>query len=234
MKLERILSAAVNSMIHGHHNPHCYHAHKPGQGYTNDGSLVNERADYLRQLERTASSEVENMGFAPDYAEPGYDTPRNGVLLADWNSLPSNLDSILERAGYAVEWSDEWSTCDSCNRIVRTSPNSYGWRRSYVLYNDCEIICADCVREDLDTYESHLLNNPRLADTLDVDWSARGFRKANADHYENGFHPGQNDNPEDIAKTLQPTVDYLFAIPSVGQFDVSFDCWIRDKEDDEL
>lgn len=205
MTLGRILSAAINSMIHGHHAP---------------------------QLVRDAQSEVDNMGFAEGYAEPGYDDPPKGVLFADWNRLPRGLDHILERAGYAVEWSDEWSTCESCNRAVRTSPNSYSWRRSFVIYHDCEIICESCAKENIDEYEEHLLNNANRADTFDVDWTERGFVRMNKDHYENGFYPGQNDNPREIVKHVPPHHDFLFTIPTRGQFDISFDCWIRPQEEE--
>lgn len=144
MTLDRILKAAVASMITGHHAPHCYTAHVVGKGYVNDGSLVYDRADYLRQLERDATSEVENMGYAPSYAELGYDQPAHGVLWANWNKLPRNLDRILERAGYAVEWSDEWTTCDDCNRAVRTQPDSHDWRPGYSLSDSGEILCHEC------------------------------------------------------------------------------------------
>lgn len=50
MTLERILKAAVNSMITGHHSPHCFRAHVIGKGYVNDGSAEYDRADYIRQL----------------------------------------------------------------------------------------------------------------------------------------------------------------------------------------
>src|SRR4029434_770624 len=142
MTLERILQAAVNSMIRGKRTPHCYHAHVHGKGYVNDGTIAADRADYLRQLERDAQSEIDNVRYASGYAEPGYDAPEKGVVLANWNTLPRDLDRILERAGYAIEWSDEWSECENCNRIVRTSPDSYGWRQSFVIYKDFEPVCA--------------------------------------------------------------------------------------------
>lgn len=127
LTLERILQAAKHSMIRGHHVAHCYTAHVPRQGYVNDGSREDWRADYLRQLERDVQSEIENMGYASAYAESGYDTPKRGILFANWNRFPRGFDSVLERAGYAVEWSDEWTTCEDCGKAYRTSPDSYGW-----------------------------------------------------------------------------------------------------------
>ena len=148
MRLDRILDAAVNSMIRGHHAAHCYRAWIKGQGYVNDGSRVDLRADYLIQLERDARAEIDNMGFAAEYAEPGYTQPKRGVLMANWNVLPRGLDTILERAGYAIEWSDEWSTCESCNRAVRTQPDSYFWEPAYKLVNDSELLCTECYADE--------------------------------------------------------------------------------------
>lgn len=144
MTIDRILTAAVNSMIRGHHVPHCYHAHVPGHGYVNDGSVKATRADYLRQLERDARSEVDNMGYAPAYAEPGYTQPARGVLLANWNRLPRGLDRILERAGYAVEWSDEWAICADCNRAIRTEPDCWVWQPAYQIVEG-DYVCSACV-----------------------------------------------------------------------------------------
>jgi hypothetical protein len=93
-------------------------------------------------------SEIENLGYAKEYAEPGYtDTPR-GILFADWNYFPRGVDSILERYGFEIEWSDEWDICSDCSRAVRTSANSYGWQPSFVLVNECEIVCVDCLKEN--------------------------------------------------------------------------------------
>lgn len=146
MTLEYVLRAAVNSMVRGHHVPHCYHAHEPGKGYVNDGENLHTRPEYLRQLERAATSEVENMGYAPGYAEPGYEQPRKGVLMADWNVLPRRFDEVLERLGYSVEWSDEWATCEDCNRAVRTQPDGWDWKPGYQV-DESEIVCKECWAE---------------------------------------------------------------------------------------
>lgn len=147
MKLETILKAAVSSMIRGHHTPHCYRSWVKGEGYTNDGTNPDTRTDYLAQLERTARNEIDNMGFALHYGEPGYEDPKHGVLFADWNCLPRGLDRILERAGYAIEWSDEWTTCSDCGHAVRIEPDSYCWKPSYVE-SDNKILCPECAPND--------------------------------------------------------------------------------------
>lgn len=198
---EKIILQAIKDMAKGRKVPHC------GE---QQGSL-------------------DEIDWAEAYAEPGYDTPKNGILLANWNRFPTDIDQKLERAGYAVEWFDEWCRCDDCSRIVRQSPDSYGWRQSYKFIHDCEIFCKDCLLKDLDAYEDMLLNRVETADTFDVDWEKRGFTRFNSDHYESGFHRGQDDKPKEIIKKIPKGYDFLFAIPLVGQFDISFDCWIRPK-----
>lgn len=230
MTLEWILTAAINSMIRGHHVPHCYRAHVLGKGYVNDGSDPRTRADYLVQLERDARYEVDNIGYASDYAEPGYTAGPRGIVLANWNRFPRGLDRVLERAGYTVEWSDEWSTCEDCGKLVRTSADSYGWHASYVLVDGCEIVCAQCMREDPETAIAGLLNNPDTALTIDLDLAALGFTRVDDAHFGHGWHPGQTDDPRTIAAQVPASHDYLFT--SVGQFDVRFDLWIRPHVED--
>ena len=142
MKLETILKASVNSMIHGHHEAHCYSAFKQGHGYTNRGKTIEDRPDYLRQLERDATSEVGNMGYATEYAEPGYDKPKKGILFANWNTLPRDLDTILEKLGYAIEWSDEWEVCE-CMKAFRLVADSFCWEPAYKEVRG-EIMCKEC------------------------------------------------------------------------------------------
>jgi hypothetical protein len=202
MKLERILNAALSDMVRGHEQPHC----------------------------GIAAKNIDGVEWASNYCEPGYGNPKRGVVLANWNEWPSRLDTILEHAGYSIEWEDEWATCCQCYGMVRTSPDSYGWKASYVIFDDCELVCKDCALSDNGRYQEHLLNNSRRADTFDVDWTQDGFVKLNAEPYESGFHPGQNDKPQDLVKLVPSDCDYIFAIPSVGQFDITFDCWIRKKE----
>ena len=61
----------------------------------------------------------------------------------------------------------------------------------------------------------------------EVNLSEFGFVKHNGE-YENGFYPGQNDNPRDIFNQVKtPENEVIFKVSDVGQFDVHFECWIR-------
>ena len=68
-----------------------------------------------------------NAEFASKYGEPGYQDPEKGILLANWNNVPSNMQKWLENAGYSLEWSDEWTVDYNNDKAYRTSPDSYSW-----------------------------------------------------------------------------------------------------------
>lgn len=180
---------------------------------------------------RNARMEIENLGFAKEYAEPGYDDPKRGILFANWNYFPSGIYSILERYGYEIEWPDEWTTCDNCSRAVRTQPTSYSWQPSQVwVESEYETLCVDCLAEDPEPYLRSLENDPRRALNIEgIDPADYGYELI-GDDYENGFHPGQNDDPKQITREARAngiTEPLLFQIDSVGQFDVSFRLWKR-------
>lgn len=185
---------------------------------------------------RHAESEIENLGWANAYAEPGYDNPRKAILFANWNYFPRDISDTLERAGYAIEWSDEWTTCGDCGNAVRTSPDSYGYQPSYVILNDCEIVCHTClldndstVRDYLESLENH---SKRALNLTSLDPGKYGYREVE-NGFENGLHPGQNDDPKQITAKLRAqgvTSPLLFKIDGTGQFDIEFSVWTRDLE----
>jgi hypothetical protein len=201
MTFNRIIEAAIKDMREGKETAFC-------------GSPSRENG--IQWVERYADSNCVNS--------------INGILLGDWNRYPKRLCAILERAGYDVEWEDEYARCSQCRNAIRISPNSYSWKALFITFDDGDFFCSDCIKEDLDRYEEHLLNHSNRADTLDIDWSKRGFTQFNKESYENGWHPGQNDDPNVIVKMLPVDHDFLFTVPFVGQFDIYFDCWIKLKE----
>ena len=129
---------------------HCFSAWIKGKGYVNKGETVESRPDYERQLGQRKRSEAENIGYASDYAEPGYDSPKHGILFADWNPFPSNLPDALENLGYSIEWSDEWATCEDCNKAFRTEPDSYDWKPAGTITEN-GAFCNACVSEEEET-----------------------------------------------------------------------------------
>ena len=211
MKLETIIRAALHDMQTGKAQPHCgnppYHM--------NDDEPLN------------------GIEWAEGYAEPGYDAPKHGVLFANWNRYPSRLTDILERAGYAIEWSDEWSTCEDCEKAVRTSPDSYSWSPACALIAECSIVCRNCLADNPTAYLEELNGNEHscltnaLAQHIDV--TEHGYEKYNPDSFESGLHRGQNDNPREIAKALRAKgiTDFIFVQDEQSQFYIKFSVYVR-------
>src|ERR1700733_2652991 len=85
---------------------------------------------------RRAESEIDCMQYAHAYGEPGYTDPKKAILFANWNYFCKEVYNLLGKAGYALEWSDEWSTCNDCGNAVRTSADSYSWQPFYAIVND--------------------------------------------------------------------------------------------------
>ena len=184
-------------------------------------------------------NQIEEVQFFAGYAEHGYTDPESGLIATgNWNRNYRTGDNTMKRVvelfdklGIECEWSDEWDSCSDCGKLFRTSADSYGWQRAYYDFGG-ERICCECVRpeevlEDLEG-KSH------SALTLDIDPSEYGYVKANDEDYENGWYGGQNDSPEEIAKSLRElgVERYLFVIDSTGQFDMHFSVWVHESEMD--
>jgi hypothetical protein len=182
-----------------------------------------------------AESALEDIRFAPAYAEKGYDQPTKDIIFADWNKFGKNVDRVLEAYGYAIEWNDEWSQCNGCDNAFRTSPDSYGWSPSYVLMNECELVCLECLDGQEDEYLEGLEDNGSTALNIrSIDPAKFGYQLIK-DGFESGWHPGQNDDPQTILKALQALGKerLLFKIDDSGQFDMAFSVWEKVTENDE-
>jgi hypothetical protein len=181
-----------------------------------------------------AESEIEDMGYAMKYGiGQGYTNPDKGILMANWNYFPRGIDSILERYGFAIEWSDEWTTCSNCGKALRTSADGYEWQPAYSI-TDSEILCLECI--DPVEHLRQLEDNPHTANNIhSINPSDHGYVQIK-DGFENGFHPGQNDNPKAIYKQLRADgikTPILFNIDGVGQFDIGFSVWTRTEETED-
>ena len=136
---------------------------------------------------------------------------------------------LLEKLGCSIEWEDEWTTCE-CGKAVRTSPDSYGWTPYYVVYDDCEVVCGDCIKEDISEYLEHCQNDPDKAilPQFNINLAEHGYEQYNGE-FETGLHTGQDDDPHKIALILKEegVNDFLFSIDDVGQFDCMWTTWIK-------
>lgn len=194
------------------------------------------------------------------YAEPGYGNDETVVVFGNWNDgrptpsapitsrVPSRLFNALERIGAECQWLDEWTRCTECYRAMRTESDSYRWTM-YGSFSEDGYVCADCMKkypldyltEGLDYSETGTyVNNANNAVTwlTSAELSAIGFTQWQADDpqtYENGWHPGQTDDPHAILALIRKSTEanVVFLIESVGQFDMRFSAWTQDPTDDE-
>lgn len=189
------------------------------------------------------------------YAESRYGTPDQVWVLGNWNprrfprdgepalrpeeNVGPRLFAALERLGAKGEWLDEWDPCQECYKLVRTQPDSYGWTAQFAWLEDVGIVCHGCL---LDVYGQDALdefiNNHRKAITWCeppqvVEWGFAKWEPGNEHDYENGWYPGQTDDPEKILDEIHAAhedAEVVFFIDSVGQFDVHFSAYFRIPE----
>jgi hypothetical protein len=226
---------------------------------TNRAKLRDHRSDQTIQRyvdgwyhyeDYTIRSRLEGIQLVIGYAEPGYGCIDSIVAFGNWNDIqgqdpvtgyydhvidktPSELSEAFEAIGVAIEWSDEWDMCSHCYRAVRTSGDSYGWKRFYWMTEDGEITCGDCTSEDFaEEYLEWLEGCPSRAITFYVDLKEYGYQKL-ADGFERGLHEGQADSPDLIARALvsKGINRFIFKLDSVGQFDARFSVYVHEDED---
>jgi hypothetical protein len=158
----------------------------------------------IEHFQRFAEKRNEYFDFADEYGERGYSDPEKGIVLANWNTVPKGLASMLERDGYELEWSDEWQVIYSGGRAkaYRTEPDCWHWESSLVLI-DGEYAAPDGAAEWIDLcktsthYEIQCV--PSFIHQEDIE--AEGWRAVQPE-LECGWHPGQTDNPAEVVRAL--------------------------------
>lgn len=201
-------------------------------------------------IERSNSWHIQDIRLHEGYAEPGYRTPESGIIATgNWNDVtkyvndnritisdyPSRIARLFEKLGVEIEWSDEWTTCGNCYKLVRTSADSYGWQPSYVMY-DGELECAECIAEHPEDHLESLEDNPNNCNTISsIDPTDHGYVKFNEDSYESGWY-GVNDDPKKIAKILREKgiSRFLFQLDENQQFCTRFSVYVHSSEMDLL
>ncbi len=200
---------------------------------------------------RDAIYQVQDMDTHADYAEAGYCLGEGqiGIVTGNWNSVtewtdgkpvvvdgtPGLLGHLFEALGFELEWSDEWTTCESCYRIFRYKPDSCGWQPSYFDFGCGGLFCLDCVDpesmlEDIEGDPGRALNLAKPIDPED-----HGYVLVEAG-FEHGLHYGQDADPKVIAESLKKmgVTRFVFMVDGVGQFDVDFSLYVHESEADKI
>lgn len=180
---------------------------------------------------------LKNGDYSEQYGEMGYYLEGVGILFANWNDYSQRIQDYLEAAGYALEWLDQWVIDYGHSKAYRISPNSYDWVCQVTFTDDGELLTPDSPIEDwthhfaitdhtqpIKALPSHIIANQLK------ELEFKKLRKSKElSTFESGFHPGQDDQPENIAKVLfdQGYSEIVFKIESSGQFDIEFSAWAR-------
>ncbi len=173
------------------------------------------------------------VDWANTYGEPGYQNSEKGIIFANWNDFDDRIPSLLERAGYSTEWSDEWMIDDNGCKAYRTSPNSHGWVCQVKACDGYWLTPDDPIEDWIEECESTDCNELHSALPgwiTEDELIEEGWTKYNGT-YESGFHPGQNDDPAKIYQEIEEQVDHVlgvvFRINSTGQFDCHFEAYFK-------
>ncbi len=195
--------------------------------------------------------------YADEYGEPGYhsegmvilgdywchcdkgpDKDKEGSKLHGMEFHYPRLFAALEEQGHELEWYDEWITTheNSPTKAYRTTADSYSWQSS-ILWCDGDFLTPD---DGIEAWIEETVNDPHRCISSAV-WSkqdieAQGFREYQCG-LENGWHPGQTDDPEVISKQIKkelgPDVDILYQLSENSQFYIGFCVFVRDQKEDE-
>ena len=184
---------------------------------------------------RLAKSMAENIALSFDdisfcsfYSESGYKDNLQGIFFANWNRH-ERLQIVLEKLGFGVEWSDEWTICNECCGAVRISPDSYYWECFFVVLSG-DIVCLDCAEKRIDEVFSEYENDPTRVLPSFFEPEKHGYKLIRGE-MESGFHPGQDDNPKDVYKKHERSFDSLiFRIDNKEQFSLGFSLWGKNYE----
>lgn len=171
-----------------------------------------------------------DIDFAPVYGEPGYTDPKAGILFANWNYTERDLGDYLEKLGFECEWCDEWTVVNQ--KAYRISPDSYGWESMIFLTEDGEYITPD---DDIQDWIDAMKDAPDRC--LPSRYTEAMLKEAGWERvdetYENGWHPGQNDDPKKIYDALIKRSDVqsvVFRKEENSQFYIKFEAYILPRE----
>lgn len=193
---------------------------------------------YDRNLE-TLRSRFTDTNIYSEYAEPGY-TAKGPILTGNWNEVEGDnglmrrVGEILEKIGCELEWEDEWCDCHSCGKLVRSQPDCYHWTASYAIVNDCELLCHECLKQDIIPYLEEMEGKTSNAITFDVNLADHGYVRIDKT-YESGWY-GTNDDPKAIGKALRSKGigRFIFIVDGKGQFNMEFSVWVHGSQADML
>ena len=189
---------------------------------------VKPLGDYMADSDKPElrAKAIEEIIFSRGWANGYSENPKNGILLADWNYMSQKVQELLERAGYEIEWSENYELCDNCGLAIRTTHDNYCWQPEFIRTAEDGIYCNDCAAPYIPEYLESLENRYKMAlNNYAINPADYGYTELQSG-FENGWY-GRNDEPKEILRSLQKEGKerVLFQVTGVGQFMVDFAVW---------
>jgi len=186
---------------------------------------IEDPENYLKEL-KGGHVKVGSNDFA---AFPNGEPPFRDIYYS--------IDDIMEisdgnRDNVYLGFTDEYTLCDKCCGIIRTSPDSYHWVPNYVD-TGWEYICEECVKSDPEILFDSVMNKLKSLPDVGIDIEEHGWVKVNDDSLQNGMHEGMADDPEEVLDAMQENgINIIFDVhPS--QFYVEFDVYVKEENLDK-
>lgn len=198
----------------------------------------------MKKLNEKQQQLLEKLYELLEYGYTGEYEGEFFIVVDSWDEkntieegLEMSLEKLLTELGYDwTNWgfADEFSRCDSCNKIIRTSPDGYNWIADYCLING-NIYCSECIKlYYIEEYIDTIKNNHKRANTIltDEELIELGFKSLEGE-YEFTLHfDGNNSSPEEQLKELEKHYDeVVFSVIRAEQFGVEWTIWVRNEDE---
>ncbi len=177
-----------------------------------------------------------NNPFAGRPKGYGYDRDEL-VKPEDLHSYDAHFPMLWKRWEQIAEfeWCDEWMIDYENDKCYRTTGDSYSWQPSVIYTEYGDPLTPD---DDIDTWVEWAAEHPteriiprHIYDKSDLE--AIGFSEWNG-VYENGWHPGQTDDPKAIVKEIRDQLgddtEIVFSFTEASQFYIRFEAMIRQPQ----
>jgi len=194
--------------------------------------------------------ELQLMKLLEKYTDGDYNITSDDYILTNWNNIPRGLTDYIEEH-WETDWTDMATTCTECGKYIRLVPMYHGWVPQHYRTTDGYPICRECclnqpdyILDDLSFYADSLpVYVGACQKWLKPELEKAGYAPFNSEHslckdvFESGFHVGQTDTPQKVAKLIEETLGGLtkviFMIDDSGQFDIHFSAYVKLEGADE-
>ena len=126
---------------------------------------------------------------------------------------------ILDIDGYV--YSDEVFYCEICNKYEF---NDNGYVNNYTIINDCEIVCVDCLKNNIEEYIDYYINNSNKAIPFIP------YKLINSEEWKEIDNVFTNEKPIEVLENLNNIYDeVVFYISYITPFEIEYKALYRVK-----